>query len=80
MITIKALNKSERYLEALCDDRLLLDLPSSEIKVQRVEQPGEELHRVALLLNHKALLAACHDRLHELVRADLEGKNPRMRG
>lgn len=39
--------------------------------VERVEQPREELDWIALLLNHKLLLAARHDSLHELVRAHL---------
>ena len=49
--------------------------------MQRVEQPGEKLDRVALLLDHKPLVAARHDGLHELVRADLrERERERERG
>ena len=39
--------------------------------MQLVDKPGPELDGIPLLLDGEALVAGRHDRLHELVRADL---------
>ncbi len=37
---------SEHHLEALGDDRGLLALATREVAVNRIQQPGQELHRI----------------------------------
>lgn len=58
-------------LEAAGDDGGLLALGPGQLQVHGVQEPGQEVHWVALGLDGELLLAGSHHRLHELVRADL---------
>ena len=59
------------YLEALGDDAGLVALASGEVVVQGVDEPGPEFQHIPLLLYGKALVAAAHHCLHELMWTDL---------
>lgn len=58
-------------LKALRDHGGAAALAVGQPHVQCVKQPGEEVHRVGLLLDGEALPAGGHDGLHELVRRHL---------
>lgn len=67
-------------LEAGGDDGGPLAVAPRQVPMQCVEQPSEELHRVALLVDAVALATSRHHRLHELVRANLHspGRRPHL--
>ena len=48
-----------------------MPLPTSEIHVERVQEPGPERHRVSPTVDCEPLLAGLHHHLHELMRTDL---------
>jgi hypothetical protein len=60
------------YLEALVDDAAVRLFRTPQVHVQRVQQPREELHWVALSSDAEALFAGDHHGLQELVGGDLK--------
>lgn len=59
------------YLEAFGDDAGLGALASGEVLVKSIDEPRPEVQDIPLLLYGKALVAAAHHCLHELMRAHL---------